>query len=202
MSAAHPHAPARSPSARGERLFLAVAIPAGVREAIRAALPPGLPGRLVRPERWHLTLRFLGNVDAHRRDALSDSLTAAAGRGELGSAFALRFAGLGAFPSARRARVLWLGTTDGAAECEAVAERVERVVRSAGFPPERRAFSAHLTLSRLDPPRSLASVLQRAVDVAAVLGVDAVSLYRSAPTPHGARYDLVMRAPLPPPALS
>src|SRR3989304_4482709 len=58
-----------------------------------------------------------------------------------------------------RARVLWRGAGGGERESAALAARVERIVGAAGFVAERRAPSAHLTLSRLDPPRPLGSLL-------------------------------------------
>jgi len=181
---------------RAERLFLAVTIPSEVRDAIRDALPRSLPGRPVRPEHWHLTLRFLGDSDAARRASLSELLEQAAALGRLGQDFTVRFAGLGAFPTPERARVLWLGASEGASECEALAARVEEIVRAAGFPAERRAFSAHLTLSRLDPPRGVQALVARAVSVATPLAVRAVTLVRSELTPAGPRYTPVTRAQL------
>src|SRR3989304_2425355 len=83
-----------------------------------------------------------------------ERLAPAAAQGALGATFVLRFGVLGAFPKGRaRARVLWLGAVEGEREFAALADRVERIVGAAGFVAERRAPSAHLTLSRLGPPR-------------------------------------------------
>lgn len=179
-----------------ERLFLAVSFPSDVREAIRAALPATLPGRVVRPEHWHLTLRFLGDTDGARRDALGELLARASAQGELGASFTMRFGRLGAFPAAARARVLWLGTVEGTREFAALVDRVERVVSAAGFAAGRRAPSAHLTLSRLDPPRPVGALLERRVDVPAPLAVRAVSLYRSELTREGPRHSCLVEVPL------
>jgi len=185
------------PAEKLERLFLAVSIPPDVREAIRAALPAALPGRPVRPEHWHLTLRFLGDTDAARRDALGERLAHASAHGALGATFVLRFGVLGAFPKGRaRARVLWLGAVEGEREFAALADRVERIVGAAGFVAERRAPSAHLTLSRLDPPRPLGALLGRQVDVAAPLAVGAVALYTSELTREGPRHRCLLEVPL------
>lgn len=196
MNEGRTRVPARPRAAPAERLFLAVPIPGDVRDAIRLALPPKLPGRVVRPEHWHLTLRFLGDATAATRETLAGALARAAEGSALGDAFTLRFANLGAFPSAARARVLWLGASEGARECEALAERVEAVVRAAGFGPAVRAFGAHLTLSRLDPPRSVAPLVARPTEVAAPLEVRAVALYRSDLTPQGPRHEMLLEVPL------
>lgn len=190
------------PMQKPERLFLAVAIPSDVREAIRAVLPTNLPGRAVRPEQWHLTLRFLGATDAALRDALSESLSRASAHGELGRPFTLRFGGLGAFPTPQRARVLWLGAVEGAEEFASLAGHVERVVSAAGFAAERRAPSAHLTLARLDPPRPLGALLDQQVDVSVPLAVRAVTLFRSELLPQGPRHTRLLEVPLVAPAPS
>lgn len=196
MSESRTRAPAPAQAVPAERLFLAVPIPGGVRDAIRAVLPPKLPGRVVRPEHWHLTLRFLGDTDATMRDALGELLARASAREELGHCFAIRFGGLGAFPRAHRARVLWLGVVEGAQEFAALAARVERIVGVAGFAVARRAPSSHLTLSRLDPPRPLGALVEERVVVPVPLAVRAVSLFRSELTPRGPRHTRLLDAAL------
>ena len=100
----------------------------------------------VDPGSLHLTLKFLGGVEA---SAIPD-LIEAAGKALAGAgAFALRAAGLGAFPSESRPRVVWAGITGGKeALCE-LAERIEQACEEQGFPREKRPFSAHLTLGRV-----------------------------------------------------
>jgi 2'-5' RNA ligase len=161
------------------RLFLGVPLPDDVREALREhlgrALPGGVPGRAVVPANWHLTLRFLGDTDADRHRALVRALEAA----EVGPRFAMVLGGLGAFPHPRRAGVLWVGVDEGADALKRLAAVAEDAARQAGFPAERKPFSPHLTLSRLQPPRDLEAMVAAAPAFARRMEVDAVVLFRS-----------------------
>ena len=188
------------PKVSGERLFLAVAIPAGVQPAIDAGLPTPLPGRPVPAAARHLTVRFLGTTDAPRRDRLLDGLAEAACAGLLGLPFSLRLDRLGAFPSLRRARVLWLGTCAG--EGEAAFARlvvaVERVVQSVGYAPAVRAQLAHVTLSRINPPRSVGDLIARHAVTAEELAVHEVTVFGSDLSAGGPHYRVLATIPLRP----
>jgi 2'-5' RNA ligase len=115
----------------------------------------------VPPERWHLTLKFLG--DTSESDAFR--LCEAMDRSDLGGAFDLRFAGLGAFPNAGRAKVLWIGCDEGAAALIRLAGVVEKAADHAGFASEATPYRPHLTLSRLRPPQDLRSLVERGSSV-------------------------------------
>lgn len=109
-------------------------------------LSPKVPGvKWVEPENLHLTLKFLGEIPAHRvQDAAAALQRAAAGI----RTFRLRFRGFGAFPSSNRARVLWIGLEEGGTGLAGFWARVEEEMEAAGFSREKRKFSAHLTLGR------------------------------------------------------
>ena len=125
------------------RLFVAVDPPPSAREhLLRAVAPlrdaPGAP-RWAAPERWHLTLLFLGAVPEER----VGPLTAATGTVVAAApAMELRLAGAGRFGSVRRPQVFWAGL-DGD-----VPSLVEL-----GLPVEDRSFRPHLTLGRWPPRR-------------------------------------------------
>lgn len=143
------------------RLFLALTPPKACRDAIARSVESAfggraLPGRRVPPERWHLTLKFLGDTEGEAVLALCGALDEA----DLGAAFRLEFAGLGAFPSPRRAKVLWMGCDEGGAELARLAKKVDAAAQLAGFEAEGRPFRAHLTLSRLRPPQDLRGLLE------------------------------------------
>ena len=169
-----------------ERLFIAVQLTEQARGEIAAALPP-LPGRRVPPQNWHFTLRFLGVTESERRNQLAGILR----RTRLGRRFSIRFDGLGAFPRAKRARIIWLGVTDGARELVSLAEAVEAAVRRSDFPAEKRPFKPHLTLSRIEPPRAVADLLssQPALDV--IMPVTEIALVRSSLGAGPAKYEVV-----------
>jgi len=137
------------------RAFVAVVPPDDVLDAVGKVASgidvPGTARRTTRPQ-WHLTLQFLGNrVDLGRvRDALG-ALAVRAGAVQLGPA--------GAFPTERRARVLWLGVSEGQALLAQLAAAVGALLEPVGYPPEQRPYHAHLTLARLKSPADLRPVV-------------------------------------------
>jgi 2'-5' RNA ligase len=151
----------------------------------------------VAPENFHVTLKFLGGVDGDRIGALVEALRGAAD-GQRG--FAMEIAGLGAFPSLTRPRVLWVGVGAGLEPLSELAARVERVLAPQGFPPEERGFSPHVTLARVRAPRR-APALARALEAGAGrrfgrVAVEAIALMRSDLSPRGARYHALASVPL------
>ena len=111
---------------------MAVFPPQEVREALfRAArdLPSGNDFRLVGQERIHLTLKFLGDVTEDELDRSTQALEHLSGRHE---PFEVSTSGFGAFPSERRARILWAGIEAGAGLLRGVAQDVEDLLEPAG----------------------------------------------------------------------
>jgi 2'-5' RNA ligase len=160
---------------RTERLFLGVPLTDEARRAIAASLPKVLPGKPVIPENWHFTLRFLGATAREQRDQLVGQVSSA----RLGPRFKITFGELGAFPNARRARILWLGVEKGAEPFRALGKLMEEIVRLAGFSAEKREFTPHLTLSRIDPPTSVVSLLASGIRIRCEMEIDSIVLYRS-----------------------
>jgi 2'-5' RNA ligase len=134
------------------RLFVAVPIPAAQRMALSdaaAALRDGSPrARWERAEKLHLTLAFLGEVAGEQLGGLVDALRDAAGQE---AALDLRLGAPGAFPSAARARVLWVGVEDGE-RLTGLQRRVAGACAPYAESRETKPFHAHLTLARCDPP--------------------------------------------------
>jgi len=126
------------------RAFVAIPLP-GQLVTAAAKVARDLAGddrawRLAREEGLHLTLRFLGELDEGGLTSLDAPLAAAA---RSTPPLELAVSGAGAFPSVKRARLLWLGIeergTDGA--LASLAARLETVARVAGVAPEARPFS-------------------------------------------------------------
>jgi len=151
----------------------------------------------VAPENFHLTLKFLGHVDQSRLESVQAALASAVGGSPR---FELTCAGLGAFPTAGRPRVIWAGVRDGAETATRLAQVVERALAPLGFEPEGRAFSAHITLGRLRVPGrdpALATALEAAGGrVFGSTPIDRVALMRSDLSPRGARYTELSAFPL------
>jgi 2'-5' RNA ligase len=124
------------------RLFTGLEIPRDVADAL-ATLRGGLPGaRWVDPENYHVTLRFIGDVD----DAMGREIASLLGQVKRRS-FALRFDGVSSF-GGRRPRAVIAAIPPIAPLIELQAEH-ERIMRRVGLEPEGRKFSPHVTLARL-----------------------------------------------------
>jgi 2'-5' RNA ligase len=190
---------AARPEATPLRLFAAVDLPPRVRGEIEAAIEPWrerLPrGRWVRPENWHVTVKFLGRTYPRLVARVTDAARAAAGTIR---PFRVGVEGMGVFPGAGRARVLWVGLVDRDQSLPALARALD--VRLADeFPPEKRGFTPHLTVARFNPP---VAVRQHVDELAATpfevdpFRVGELVLYRSHLSPKGARYEPLERFPL------
>ncbi len=179
------------------RLFLAVRVPDDIRHALAAHLEAAtggkpLPGRPVRPENWHLTLRFLGRVD----EVGSEVLAARLDEADLGGPFRIGFGRLGAFPRPARATVLWLGVETGTEALADLVAAVEAACVDAGFAAEERPFHPHVTLSRIRPHQDVRPVIDGAAPFPARVDVEDVALYQSHLGRGGARYEEVEQFPL------
>lgn len=107
---------------------------------------PGNRLRWARPENVHLTLKFLGDI---REEALED-LRALLGEACAGRrSFDVGLLGLGAFPSARHARILWAGVGAGSEELRSLAADLDAAFAPLGFEREKRSYNPHLTLGRI-----------------------------------------------------
>jgi 2'-5' RNA ligase len=173
------------------RLFAAVPIPSPAQEVIAGVLQrlrsAGLPVRWVNDDGLHLTLKFYGEVPAERREVIEESLRMAArGTGPL----PLRLGELGAFPSPRHPKVLWVGL-EAPPALELLQDRLERGGEAIGFPPEGRPFRPHVTLGRVREghrvPLEVFDPARMPLAPMAFLA-DRVVLYESVLTPAGPEY--------------
>jgi 2'-5' RNA ligase len=180
------------------RLFFAVPLSEEVRDGMvvflqRALKGKPLPGRAPKAHNWHLTLRFLGNVDKAQYERLLSAI-----KNEwFGEPFELVFGVLGAFPRPSKASVLWLGVDQGRDELCRLAASVDNAVRRAGLPPDDKSFTPHLTLSRLRPPQRIDAIIATAGVSSLRLEVGKVVLFRSHLDASGARYEPLAQFLLP-----
>ena len=131
------------------RLFVAVFPPPEVREeaskTARRLLPDGRI-RWSRPENVHLTLKFLGDVDEESLDGLRTVLEDACATH---APFEARLAGLGAFPLAQRARILWAGVGTGSDQLRSLVADIDAALSYSGFERETRPYEPHVTLGHV-----------------------------------------------------
>lgn len=136
----------------GRRTFIAVPLPQQVRAALFEACQE-LAARHLPQLKWarkvenlHLTIRFLGNIGDAQLVALGSAL---AGRMALLPPFPVTVCGIGAFPSARQAAVIWAGLDDPTGGLTRIASEVAAVTHELDLvDPDPRPFRAHVTLGR------------------------------------------------------
>ncbi len=178
------------------RLFIAIDLPPEVKSlltTLQSRLRPRTDAvRWSDPGGTHLTLKFLGNVEASRVDAVTDRMRNAAQQHQ---PFELQTGELGMFPNRRRPRVVWLGIDGDVGVLSQLQAAVEQCVALLGFPTEQRPFSPHLTLGRSikDPSSAHLASIGQAVEQTEVpekiaFMVNEVVLMRSELGPRGARY--------------
>jgi 2'-5' RNA ligase len=188
------------------RSFVAVPLPETIQAGIFAAaqelsrLRPQLDVKWSRKvENLHITVKFLGQIDETKLTALAEDLARAVAPLPR---FRLELRGLGAFPSPRKANVVWAGVEDVSRGLNAVAEAVEGVGERFGFPREQRAFTGHVTVGRAKGRGVDARAALEACAVRAYGGttIDEVHVYESrlgrGPNNDGSTYVLRSRAAL------
>ncbi len=158
----------------------------------------GIDAKWTRPEQIHLTLRFLGDIAP---EAAPDILGAMAGAAAGMTAPRLRAAGIGAFPGLRRPQVLWLGIDGDIEPLGMLHGRLEARLAMLGFEPEKRGFTAHITVGRVRriiPPEKLMAVIASHGGLAsAEFAADRLILYKSDLRPSGAVHTPLGDAPIP-----
>jgi 2'-5' RNA ligase len=183
----------------GMRCFVAVDLPAEIREELgKFTSSPSLGslGRIVRwtrPENIHLTLKFLGAVPRETLPELQSALDGAlAGRPPC----SLSVKGTGVFPPRGRPRVVWIGLAGETDSLAALQSAVESALAPLGFPREKRPFTPHLTVGRVRDPRRPGAALGEAIAANrerewGECVVDRVHLMRSELFPTGPRYSIL-----------
>jgi 2'-5' RNA ligase len=125
------------------RLFTGIEIPAQISLAL-SAYRGGLPGaRWIDPENYHITLRFIGDIDARMADDVCSILADSRRRNPL----TITLDGLDSFGGGKPRAVFARASGNG--ELVELAAEQERLMRQIGLPPETRKFTPHVTLARL-----------------------------------------------------
>jgi len=135
------------------RTFIALEIPEDLRSSLARIQQrfsrAGRAVRWVKPENIHLTIKFLGATtqgQVQQVCRIMDDILA-----ETGS-LNVTVTGLGAFPSTQNPKVLWVGLK-GAEQFAGLFQRLDHALAAAGFAPEKRPFSPHITLGRVKDSR-------------------------------------------------
>ena len=177
-----------------KRLFIAIDISEEARNVAAkyiSALHAEFPHLRVsweRPEKLHITLKFLGRTEDTWIPEIVDALT---GIAESHIAFQLDMSGSGVFPSARNPRVLWLGVDDMESKLTELAKNVIDETGLLGFEPEKKKFNPHLTIARIKEPQAARGLAEKHLQMKyepVRFKVGHITLYESQLRPTGSIY--------------
>jgi len=176
------------------RVFVAVEIPSAVRANLTElvkhfrALSPRT--RWVRPENLHVTLKFIGEVEATKVGTIRAELA----KVRSDAPFTLDFRSLGFFPNQKHPRVFWAGI-QASPNLKTLGTDIDKVLEAVEIPREGREFSPHLTLARFErqnPPEALrAAIRQNVTHEFGSLRTNQFHLIESKLRPSGAEYTTV-----------
>jgi 2'-5' RNA ligase len=175
------------------RLFISIDLPEDVRDRL-AEIAVDLPGAdWTQSDQYHLTLRFLGEVDEHRFQDIRQGLETIQAR-----SFHLTLKGVGLFPLRGDPDVLWVGAP-GNDELQSLRNKVESLVVRRGVERDSRKFHPHVTLARVggsQPEWIGRYILEHSLFAIHEVPVQGFSLYSSRLTPGGAIHALEGAYPL------
>ena len=145
----------------------------------------------VKPENIHLTLKFLGEIKDEQVVDVCNVVKDVASRHE---SFELAVESVGCF-GGRSARVLWVSLGEGSDNLLQLQKDIELQLASAGWPPETREFTGHLTLCRVKNSNAglrLAAIIENYKDFKlGIITADSVCVYQSQLTPSGPIYTVL-----------
>jgi 2'-5' RNA ligase len=186
------------------RAFIAIELPDAISDAL-SSMQGGLRAerhpyvKWVNPGGIHLTLKFLGDIDADKVSPITEAIARAA---QGVSPFHLELGDLGAFPNPRRPNVIWVAVTGDVERLASLQKGIDHSLVPLGFSPESRPFTPHLTLGRLRERASagerqrIGESLVTAKSEVVPFQAGEISLMRSTLTPSGAIYSRLSSIPL------
>ncbi|MDP8002913.1 MAG: RNA 2',3'-cyclic phosphodiesterase [Caldisphaera sp.] len=144
--------------------------------------------KLVETENLHITLRFLGEIDDSYVNIIKDSIL-----GQIKyNSFIIKLEGLGAFPSINKARVVWIGITQGFEHLKQIKNMIDQLLIKSGFKLEKEDFTPHLTIARVKsyPTGELKEFLQNYLNYEIGLqNINSIKLKKSTLTRQGPIYE-------------
>lgn len=144
-----------------------------------------------KPEKLHLTLKFLGDADANQLKSLQETVARIAAQIP---PFSLKITETGVFPSARKARILWIDVKDEKKNLTRINEMLEKECAKIGFAEENRIFKPHLTIARLREPEKSKQLIERHLQTEfepVEMEVAEILIYESRLRPTGSIYEKV-----------
>lgn len=179
------------------RTFIAIDTPVGIRDdmmTLQAKLrESGADVRWEPKEKFHATIKFLGNAE---EDRIQDIVSTIEDALQPVAPFDVTYEGLGCFPDAKRPRVIWVGCTDEDGALEELKKFLDRDLLPYGFAQEEREFHPHITLGRVKSWRGLENLtplLQSLTFQPQSTRCREVLLMKSVLKPTGSEYSLLQK---------
>ncbi|MEK6571693.1 MAG: RNA 2',3'-cyclic phosphodiesterase [Bacteroidota bacterium] len=147
-------------------------------------------------EKFHITLKFLGNVEDTKLESiagrLEEALTAF-------SPFDITYEAIGCFPNQHHPRVIWVGALNTDGSLRRIQETFEEIAVSFGFQPEERKFHPHITIGRVKGSKNLKALVSELATLTFSTQssvIEEVLLMKSDLKPTGSVYTVLRRFPL------
>jgi len=179
------------------RLFIAIDIGDKVRSNITSKLRDisrlSIKIRVLKPENIHLTIKFLGSADSIIVPSIIDNINDAVSNT---APFNLEVKGIGAFPNAKKSRIIWAGLTSKNMDIfQKLYESIEQRMIRLSFDKEERQFKPHLTLARIKSPEKNSKIknyIEKNTEFGfGTINVNSVKLMKSTLLTGGAKYDCI-----------
>lgn len=178
------------------RLFTGLPLPAPLRDRL-ALMQGGIDGaRWTKPENYHITLTFIGNVDETTAQDIDEALL-----GVRAPSFDLTLAGADSFAQGDDPTVLWMGLRPEPA-LHRLKEKIDRAMEQRRLPFENRKYTPHVTQARFrkraDEARIAQFIREQSLFVSEPFHIDHFILYRTHQTKNGSIYEEAASYPLSP----
>ena len=179
----------------GYRAFIALDLPESVKKILFESVSPVMKKlrsqvKWVALENFHLTLRFIGDISNSTSELLRESM-----RNIIPKYDEVEFEikSPGVFPSWKEPRVLWIGLNPTRGDLIGLQRKLEELVQSVGYSPEKQRFHPHITIGRVKDTSSSVGKIWGTVMIPQVPNfvISKVTLFRSTLLPSGAVYDKV-----------
>ncbi|MEN3039203.1 MAG: RNA 2',3'-cyclic phosphodiesterase [Candidatus Kryptonium sp.] len=183
------------------RTFIAVDVPEKIKDEIfeiekELVKSVGEGVKWEEKEKFHITLKFLGDVNEEAIDSIYKTLNEKLnGFGK----FSIIYKGIGAFPDIKNPRVIWIGCEDPTGKLFELQKIVEEKMSELGFEKEDKEYHPHITLGRVKKPKNINNLIKKieTINFEARTGeVAEVLIMRSDLKPTGSVYTVLKKIKL------